>query len=54
VTRLLLDTHLLIWWLSGDSRLPQDAVDRVQDPAAEVYVSQASPHPFMATPFTRV
>lgn len=42
MTRLLLDTRLLIWWLSGDSRLPKDAVERVQDPAAEVYVSQAS------------
>ena len=22
MTRLLLDTHLLLWWLSGDPRLP--------------------------------
>ncbi len=32
MTRLLLDTHLLMWWLSGDPRLP----------GAEVFVSQAS------------
>ncbi|MCP9926344.1 type II toxin-antitoxin system VapC family toxin [Cyanobium sp. CH-040] len=42
MTRLLLDTHLLIWWLAGDPRLPDPVVQRVQDPDAEVYVSQAS------------
>jgi PIN domain nuclease of toxin-antitoxin system len=42
MTRLLLDTHLLIWWLAGDPRLPDQLVQRVQDPEAEVYVSQAS------------
>lgn len=42
MTRLLLDTHLLIWWLAGDPRLPDQVVQQVQDPEAEVYVSQAS------------
>ncbi len=42
MTRLLLDTHLLIWWLGDDPRLPDQVVQRVQDPEAEVYVSQAS------------
>jgi hypothetical protein len=42
LTRLLLDTHLLLWWLSGDPRLPQQVVERVQAPGAEVFVSQAS------------
>jgi PIN domain nuclease of toxin-antitoxin system len=42
VTRWLLDTHLLLWWLSGDPRLPQQVVERVQAPGAEVFVSQAS------------
>lgn len=42
MTRLLLDTHLLIWWLAGDPRLPGQLVQRVQGPEAEVYVSQAS------------
>ena len=42
MTRLLLDTHLLLWWLSGDPRLPQPVVARVQAPEAEVFVSQAS------------
>jgi PIN domain nuclease of toxin-antitoxin system len=42
VTRLLLDTHLVLWWLSGDPRLPQAVVERVQAPQAEVFVSQAS------------
>jgi PIN domain nuclease of toxin-antitoxin system len=42
VTRLLLDTHLLIWWMSDDPRLPAAVVERLQAPGAEVFVSQAS------------
>ena len=42
MTRLLLDTHLLLWWLSGNPQLPQAVVERVQAPEAEVFVSQAS------------
>ena len=40
--RLLLDTHLLLWWLAADPRLPAAVVDLVQTPGAEVFVSQAS------------
>jgi PIN domain nuclease of toxin-antitoxin system len=42
VTRLLLDTHLVLWWLNGNPQLPQAVVERVQAPEAEVFVSQAS------------
>lgn len=42
MTRLLLDTHLVLWWLNGDPRLPEPVVERVQAPEAEVFVSQAS------------
>lgn len=42
MTRLLLDTHLVLWWLNADSRLPAAVVERVQAPEAEVFVSQAS------------
>jgi len=42
VTRLLLDTHLVLWWLNDDPQLPQAVVERVQAPEAEVFVSQAS------------
>ena len=42
MTRLLLDTHLVLWWLNGDPRLPQAVVERLQVPEAEVFVSQAS------------
>ena len=42
MTRLLLDTHLVLWWLNGDPRLPQAVVERVQVPEAEVFVSQVS------------
>ena len=42
MTRLLLDTHLVLWWLNGDPRLPQPVVERVRAPEAEVFVSQAS------------
>lgn len=42
MTRLLLDTHLVLWWLNGDARLPQPVLERAQAPEAEVFVSQAS------------
>ena len=42
MTRLLLDTHLLLWWLKDDPRLPVTVLERVQAPGAEVFVSQAS------------
>jgi PIN domain nuclease of toxin-antitoxin system len=42
LTRLLLDTHLLLWWLNGDPRLPLPVMERVQAEQAEVFVSQAS------------
>jgi PIN domain nuclease of toxin-antitoxin system len=42
VSRLLLDTHLVLWWLNGDPRLPHPVVERVRAPEAEVFVSQVS------------
>lgn len=42
MTRLLLDTHLVLWWLNDDPRLPAAVVERVRSPDAEVFVSQAS------------
>lgn len=42
MTRLLLDTQLLLWWLADDPRLPAEAIQRIQDSEAEVFVSQAS------------
>jgi PIN domain nuclease of toxin-antitoxin system len=40
--RLLLDTHIFLWYISGDSRLPEAARDAVRDPANEVYLSVVS------------
>ncbi|MFM7652844.1 MAG: type II toxin-antitoxin system VapC family toxin [Vulcanococcus sp.] len=42
MTRLLLDTHLVLWWLAGDERLPAEVQQRVQAPDSSVFVSQAS------------
>lgn len=42
MTRLLLDTHLVLGWLNGDPRLPQPVMERVQAEQVEVFVSQAS------------
>ena len=39
--RLLVDTHLLIWWLAGKS-LPARAADLIRDPANQIYASAAS------------
>ena len=40
--RLLLDTHVLIWCLSGDRKLPPATAELIRDPATDVYFSAAS------------
>lgn len=39
--RLLLDTHVFLWWIKGDRRLSKNARFKITQ-AAEVYVSSAS------------
>ena len=39
---LLLDTHVLIWWLGSLPMLSADARDAVADPENEAFVSSAS------------
>jgi PIN domain nuclease of toxin-antitoxin system len=36
---LLLDTHIFLWLISGDSRLPARHRDAIRDPGNEVYLS---------------
>lgn len=40
--KLLLDTHVLIWWLEGSPRLSAIAKAAVSDPANELLLSSAS------------
>ncbi len=40
--RLLLDTHALLWWLAGDTRLPVTVREVIADAGNDVYVSAAS------------
>lgn len=40
--RILLDTHILLWWLADDPRLPARAAAAIADPDTEVVVSAAS------------
>jgi PIN domain nuclease of toxin-antitoxin system len=42
MSRYLLDTELVLWWLNGDARLPSWGVALLQAPGAEVFVSQVS------------
>ncbi|WP_233517682.1 type II toxin-antitoxin system VapC family toxin [Geodermatophilus marinus] len=39
---LLLDTHVLLWWLFGDERLTPTMQEAIADPASTVLVSAAS------------
>ncbi len=40
--KVLLDTHILLWWLADDEHLPAPAVLTIADPDTEVVVSAAS------------
>ena len=40
--RLLLDTHVFLWFISGDPRLAITLRDAIRDPANEVYLSAVS------------
>ena len=40
--RLLLDTHLAIWWEANHDRLPAAVIDLVRNQAESVFVSRAS------------
>lgn len=40
--RLLLDSHVLLWWASGDAQLGTGAVGQIDDPDNEVFLSAAS------------
>jgi PIN domain nuclease of toxin-antitoxin system len=39
---LLLDTHALLWWLDGDTRLSEPAAAAIGNPSTRVFVSAAS------------
>jgi PIN domain nuclease of toxin-antitoxin system len=40
--RVLLDTHIVLWWLAGDRRLPKGVDQIISDSENEIYVSAAS------------
>jgi PIN domain nuclease of toxin-antitoxin system len=40
--RLLIDTHVFLWYISADPQLPVAFRDAMRDPANEVYLSVAS------------
>lgn len=40
--RLLLDTHVFLWYIGRDGRLPPPFLTAIREPANEVYLSVAS------------
>ena len=40
--RILLDTHIFLWFISGDIQLSTDVRDAICDPDNEAYLSSAS------------
>lgn len=40
--KLLLDTHVFLWYIAADSRLPATFRDALQDTTNEVFLSVAS------------
>ena len=42
MARLLIDTHVLLWWLDGDKRLVRRPRQLIQSDANDILVSAAS------------
>ncbi len=40
--KLLLDTHILLWWLSADRRLKEHQQEAISSKDSEIFVSSAS------------
>ncbi|HEY9622964.1 MAG TPA: type II toxin-antitoxin system VapC family toxin [Crinalium sp.] len=40
--RILVDTHIFLWFISGDMRLAIDVRDAIRDPNNEIYLSSIS------------
>ncbi|NEQ88479.1 MAG: type II toxin-antitoxin system VapC family toxin, partial [Moorea sp. SIO2I5] len=40
--KILLDTHIFLWFISGDTMLSTDVRDIIRDPDNEVYLSVVS------------
>jgi PIN domain nuclease of toxin-antitoxin system len=40
--RILLDTHIFLWFISGDTQLSADVRDSIRAPSNEVYLSAVS------------
>lgn len=39
---LLMDTHVLLWWLEWDKKLSKNAIDMIEDVRNNLFVSIAS------------
>ena len=37
--KLLLDTHIFLWFINGDSRLPVATLAAIRDPGNQIYLS---------------
>jgi PIN domain nuclease of toxin-antitoxin system len=40
--RILLDTHIFLWFISGDTQLSTDIRDAIREPDNEIYLSAVS------------
>ena len=40
--KILLDTHVFLWFISADSRLTKDILDVIRYPNNEIYLSVVS------------
>lgn len=40
--KVLLDTHILLWWLDANPLLPEEAIGLIRDPENTIFVSAVS------------
>lgn len=40
--KILLDTHIFLWYISGDKQLPEFMIEVIRQPANQIYLSVVS------------
>lgn len=40
--KLLIDTHVLLWYMNGDKRIKEETLNLIENPTNKLFISNAS------------